>query len=90
MIEKLGIQSKEISTYDKHDFFHNWKEVNENLAERWDSVIRHNPHHGIGKTLTDKYWVYAITKLLGRWLPKQRGLKILKYDLYNEPLALLT
>lgn len=78
------LKNPKITTYDKHDFFHNWHEVNKNLGERWDAVIEYNPHHNIGQTLTDKYWISAITKLLGKWLPKKKGLKILKYDLYNE------
>ena len=64
MIQKIGITSSEITTYDKNDFYNNWKEINKNLAERWDSVIEHNPHHEISTTLTDKYWTEAITKLL--------------------------
>jgi ubiquinone/menaquinone biosynthesis C-methylase UbiE len=85
MLEKIGIQNKKITTYDKKDFYENWAEINKTLAQRWDSVIEFNPHHGIGKTLTDKYWVSEITRLLSLWLPrKTKGLKLLKYDLYNE------
>ena len=83
--EKLGLKSHKIATYDKNDFFENWAEINKNLADRWDNVIQFNPHHDISSTITDEYWVSAITKLLDQWLPKKRkGLKLLKYDLYNE------
>lgn len=78
------LKNSKITTYDRDDFYANWNEVNENLGERWDAVIEFNPHHNIGKTLTDKYWVSAILKLLDQWMPKKKGLKILKFDLYNE------
>jgi ubiquinone/menaquinone biosynthesis C-methylase UbiE len=73
-----------ISTFDRQDYYHNWEKINENLAQRWDNVIQHNPHHNIGHTITDKYWTGAIIDLLDNWMPKKKGLRILKYDLYNE------
>lgn len=74
-----------ISTYDKNDFFNNWDKVNKNLGKRWDEVVKHSPHKELkNPTLTDAYFVQAITKILSKLIPKKRGLKILKYDLYNE------
>ena len=74
-----------ISTYDKHDFFHNWEKINKNLGQRWDAVVKNSPHKELKKpTPTDLYFVFAITKLLDRWLPKKTGIKVLKLDLYNE------
>lgn len=74
-----------MATYNRYDFRHNWAEINKNLAERWNEVLRKNPHNNLKKrTLTDKFWVDSITKALDKWLPKTKGLKILKYDLYNE------
>lgn len=85
MLEELGLKGKNVATYNKKDFYQNWSEINKNLAERWDSVIEFNPHHGISTTLTDKYWIAEITRLLDGWFPKKRNnRKILKYDLYNE------
>lgn len=74
-----------ISTYDKEDFFYNWDKINSNLAQRWDEVVKNSPHKELKQpTLTDKYFVSAIVTQLAKWLPKKRGLKVLKYDLYNE------
>ncbi len=74
-----------ISTYDKNDFLNNWEKINKNLAERWDEVVKFSPHKELKKpTLTDLYFVSAITKLLSSWLPNKKGLKVLKLDLYNE------
>lgn len=85
MFEKLGIKTHQIATYDKKDFYHNWDIINRDLGKRWDNVIKYNPHHDIGKTITDRYLIGAITKFLDNWLPKKRkGIKLLKYDLYNE------
>lgn len=77
--------SKDLGTYNRHEFYYQWEEVNKNLSERWDSVIKKNPHqHITGHTLTDKYFVDTITSHLEKLLPKKNGLKILKFDLYNE------
>lgn len=73
-----------ISTYDRNDFYNNWEVINKTLAKRWDEVVKLNPHKEINQVLSDKYYVDSRTKLLESWLPKKRGLKILKYDLYNE------
>lgn len=74
-----------ISTYDKNDFFNNWEKVNKNLGKRWDEVVKFSPHKDLKKpTLTDLYFVSAITKLLDLWIPNKKRLKILKLDLYNE------
>ena len=82
MVEKR--KKHTITTFDKKDYYHNWKQINKNLAQRWDSVIAHNPHHLIGKTISDTYWIEAMITLLGKWMPKKKGLKLLKFDLYNE------
>lgn len=83
--KNIGIEEKKIATYDKEDFYDHWEKINQNLGERWDSVIKYNPHHNINHTLTDRYLVKAITKFLDKWLPKNhQKKKILKYDLYNE------
>lgn len=74
-----------ISTYDRNDFYNNWEDINKSLAQKWDEVVRHNPHKDLKNILlTDKYYVDSRTKLLDRWLPKDKGLKLLKFDLYNE------
>ncbi len=78
-------KKNKLATYDNKDFWHNWDEINENLAERWDSVIKFNPHHELkNKVLTDDYIIKALIKRLDKWLPKGKKLKFLKYDLYNE------
>lgn len=85
MLKKIGIPSTKITTYDKNDFYKNWKNINRNLSERWDNVIKYNPHHTIKETFTDRYLISAIIKRLDNWLPKKRkGKKFLKFDLYNE------
>lgn len=74
-----------VATYDKDDFFHHWDKVNRTLAKRWDAVVENSPHKGLKKpTLTDLYFVDAITKLLSKWLLPKKDLKVLKLDLYNE------
>lgn len=74
-----------ISTYDKNDFYHHWDEVNRTLAKRWDQVVKYSPHKELKEpALTDKYFVLAIIKILSKIIPPKRGLKVLKYDLYNE------
>lgn len=74
-----------ISTYDKNDFLNNWEKINKNLAKRWDAVVKFSPHKSLKKpTLTDLYFVSAITRLLALWIPNTKGLKVLKLDLYNE------
>lgn len=74
-----------ISTYDRNDFFNNWEKINRDLGKRWDEVLRHSPHKDLNKVLlTDKYYVDSRTKLLSDWLPDKKGLKLLKFDLYNE------
>lgn len=85
MLKEIGIPVKKITTYDKNDFYNNWDKINKNLSERWDGVIKYNPHHNIKETFTDRYLIFAIIKRLDHWLPKKRkGNKILKFDLYNE------
>lgn len=85
MDNKRILYRRKISTYDRDDFFNNWEEINKSLEERWDAVVKYSPHQELKKpTLTDKYFVRAITKLLARWLPKRNRIKILKFDLYNE------
>lgn len=74
-----------ISTYDRNDFYNNWEEINKSLATRWDAVVKHSPHRSLKKILlTDQYYVFSRTKLLSEWLPNKKGLKLLKFDLYNE------
>lgn len=74
-----------ISTYDRNDFYNNWEKINKDLGKRWDEVVKHSPHKELEKpTLTDLYFVSAITKLIGKWMKKKKGLKLLKFDLYNE------
>lgn len=74
-----------ISTYDRNDFYNNWEKVNKDLGKRWDRVLKHSPHKDLNKVLlTDKYYVDSRTKLLSDWLPAKKGLKLLKFDLYNE------
>lgn len=74
-----------IATYDKNDFFNNWEKINKDLGRRWDEVVKHSPHKELKKaTLTDLYFVEAITKLLAKWMKKKKGCKLLKFDLYNE------
>jgi len=85
MKRKQELFSGKISTYDKNDFFNNWKNINKNLGDRWDAVVKYSPHKDLKKpTLTDNYFVDAIVRLLSVWLPKKKNLKVLKYDLYNE------
>lgn len=74
-----------IATYDRHDFYNNWNLINKDLGKRWDAVVKDSPHKQLkNPTLTDKYFVYAIITQLKKLLPKAKGLKLLKYDLYNE------
>lgn len=82
---RKSLFSRYISTYDKNDFFNNWKKVDKNLGERWDNVAKYSPHRELkNPTLTDKYFVNAIVKLLLQWIPHRKGIKVLKFDLYNE------
>lgn len=79
------IISSKVSTYDKKDFYYNWHKINKNLGARWDAVVESSPHKELKKpTLTDLYFAKAITRLLIRWIPKRKKLKVLKFDLYNE------
>ena len=72
-------------TYDRKGFFEDWDKVNKNLGERWDKVLKTNPHKDIGhETITDRYFVFSITNRLWELIPHKKGLKLLKYDLYNE------
>ncbi|MDP3973580.1 MAG: methyltransferase domain-containing protein [Candidatus Daviesbacteria bacterium] len=74
-----------LSTYDKNDFYHNWEKINKDLDKRWDAVVKNSPHKELKKaTLTDLYFVKIITKHLRKWVPNEKGLKVLKLDLYNE------
>ncbi len=78
-------KNSKLKTYDKKDFYQNWEKVNKNLGERWDSVVKNSPHKElVGKTLTDEYFIQGITRQLKQFLPRKKGAKLLKYDLYNE------
>jgi len=73
MKRKQELFSGKISTYDKNDFFNNWKNINKNLGDRWDAVVKYSPHKDLKKpTLTDNYFVDAIVRLLSVWLPKKK------------------
>lgn len=76
---------KVIGTYNRDEFYNKWDQVSKDLGKRWDSVVKKNPHqHLMGHTLTDNYYVQSITRQLDELLPKKKGLKLLKFDLYNE------
>lgn len=76
---------KIVGTYNRDEFYNKWDQVSKDLGKRWDGVIKKNPHqHLMGHTLTDNYFVNSITAQLDRLLPKKKGLKLLKFDLYNE------
>ena len=55
------------------------------LSRRWDQLVLESEHfRKANPTVTDLHYRRVVRNLLQRWVPRPKGLRVLKLDLYNE------